>query len=272
MATVRSPAIRVYRRVSTRFEPLRESLRRADFHAVVPPDAPSEWECTDDRGTRVRYEGGLVVVEAADDAAAEPFDLTHRVSMPSDHEVPDGGAPPERIMVIAGSDESGKGERARRLVVAAVAVPLTSEEEMLGRGVRDSKLCAEGEIASLAHWIGREYATVVRVVEAEDRGAELCAHGENETRLLASMHAECLRGLHGTCAFGLARVDRFAPGRPVARALGGTAGFGAGAFIVDECVRGERHVACAAASIVARALVLGAPVIGARHVPCTTRH
>jgi ribonuclease HIII len=28
-------------------------------------------------------------------------------------------------------------------------------------------------------------------------------------------------------------------------------------LIVDECSRGERHVACAAASIVARATVLG---------------
>jgi ribonuclease HIII len=90
-------------------------------------------------------------------------------------------------------------------------------------------------------------------VAREGREAALKAHGGNETRLLAAMHARALASLHGTRAFGVARVDRFAPNRPVATVL---AGSHAG-VIVDECSRGERHVACAAASIVARAVTLG---------------
>jgi ribonuclease HIII len=66
------------------------------------------------------------------------------------------------------------------------------------------------------------------------------------------MHVRVLAALHATRAFSLVRVDRFAPNRPVAAALAASQP----ALIVDECARGERHVACAAASIVARAAVL----------------
>ena len=66
MATEPSPAILVYRRASGRFDALRESLARADFHPVAPPDAAAEWEVVDDAGTRVRGCGTTVVVEARD--------------------------------------------------------------------------------------------------------------------------------------------------------------------------------------------------------------
>ena len=57
----------VYRRVSTRMEPLRELLERHDFHAVSPPDALGEWEYHHDDGVRVRGAAGLVLVEADDE-------------------------------------------------------------------------------------------------------------------------------------------------------------------------------------------------------------
>lgn len=243
----------VYRRVSTRMEPLRELLERHDFHAVSPPDALGEWEYRHDDGVRVRGGGGLVLVEAAYERLADDFDARHRHALPSDREIPDGGDAPERVAVIAGSDESGKGERDRALAVVAVAVPLADEHELLARGVRDSKMCTQAEIGALSRWITAHCAHAVEVVAREGREAALKAHGGNETRLLAAMHARALASLHGTRAFGVARVDRFAPNRPVATVL---AGSHAG-VIVDECARGERHVACAAASIVARAVTLG---------------
>ena len=240
-------------------------LERADFHQVAPPDAMAEWEYRDDRGTRVLYFAGTLLVEAADgDAAADAFDARYRCALPSDREIPDGGASPERVALIAGSDESGKGERDRAIVVAAVAVPVEAEAEAIARGVRDSKLCSAAEVAELARWIARSFACESRVVAACDRVAVLASHGGNETRLLASMHAECLRALHGRVGFGLARVDRFAPNRPVAAACRGLDG-----LIIDECVRGERHVACAAASILARSAT---SPIGAWHVPRSARH
>jgi ribonuclease HIII len=244
VGTERSPAIRLYRRESPRFDALREMLMRHDFHAVVPPDAIAEWEVVDDRGTRVRAWMGAVLVEAREEAEANEFDARFRAALPSDREIPDGGAPPERVAVIAGSDEAGKGERDRALAVAAVVVPVEAEAEAIARGVRDSKLCAAGEVADLARWLARHFRNEVRVVAAAERELALREAGGNETRLLTRLHADCLRDLHVGSPFALARVDRFAPRRPVAAAFPEA--------IVDECVRGERHVACAAASILAR--------------------
>lgn len=249
MATARSPVVRIYRRSGARFEALRETLVRHDFHAVVPPDALAEWEFLDDRSVRVLVWQGVVVVEAGDDGLADDFDRTHRLAFPSDSAIPDGGGPPERVAVIAGSDESGKGERRQSLAVAAVAMPIEAEGEALARGVRDSKLCTAAEAVELSRWIGRSFSHAVRVLDADARADALRNAGGNETRLLAGLHSDCLRELQGRAPFALARVDRFAPGRPVAALIRGA--------VVDECVRGERHVACAAASIVARAAALG---------------
>lgn len=249
MATARSPAVRIYRRSGSRFEALREALVRHDFHAAVPPDALAEWEYADDRSVRVRVWQGVVLVEAPDAALAADFDRLHRIAFPSGGVIPDGGEPPDRVAVIAGSDESGKGERERVLAVAAVAMPVEAEGEALARGVRDSKLCTASEVAELARWIARSFIYAMRELDADGRADALRHAGGNETRLLARLHSDCLRELHAQSPFALARVDRFAPSRPVA-ALFREA-------IVDECIRGERHVACAAASILARAAALG---------------
>lgn len=261
MPTSRSPAILVYRRASRRFDPLRELLERNDFHPVVPPDAIAEWEYGDDRGTRVRYWDGTLLVECDGPGRADEFDRVHRCALPSDRDLPDGGREPERVDALAGSDESGKGERDRAIAVASVLVPRDREEEAIARGVRDSKSCSSAEVAELARWIAREFEHRVEVIGARARAESLRAHGGNETRLLASMHVACLRDLHARRPFALARVDRFAPDRPVAAAFREA--------IVDECVRGERHVACAAASILARVGVL---TDGAWHVPGSARH
>ncbi len=255
MATERSPVALIYRRASTRLAPLRELLERHDFHAVSPPDALGEWEYRHDDGVRVRGgggDGGIVLVEAEDARLADDFDARHRVALPSDRDIPDGGDAPERVAVIAGSDESGKGEREGPLAVAAVAVPVSGEHELLARGVRDSKMCAQTEIAALARWLAAHCAHAVEVMAAEERASALRTSGGNETRLLAAMHARALARVHGAAAFPLARVDRFAPNRPVAAAMAASHP----GVVVDECSRGERHVACAAASIVARAAVL----------------
>jgi len=255
--TACSPAIRVYRRrASARFDALRESLALGDFRPVVPPDAIAEWECADDRGTRVRAWTGTVLVEASDEARADGFDARHRAAFPSDGEIPDGGAPPERVRSIAGSDESGKGELERTLAVAAIVIPVEREAEALARGVRDSKCCSDAEIVDLSRWLTANFVHELQMCAATERDAALRAAGGNETRLLAGMHAACLRALFVRSPFALARVDRFAPRRPVAAAFP--------LAIIDECVRGERHVACAAASILA--------TFGARHVPCTAWH
>jgi ribonuclease HII len=261
MATVPSPAIRIYRRASARFEALREALARDDFHAVIPPDAIAEWECVDDAGTRVRCAEGFVVVEAPSVAAATEFDARYRLAFPSERAIPDGGDPPQSVEVVVGSDESGKGDASQAFAVAAVAVPCEREYEALARGVRDSKTCDTREIFELSHWIKQEFSCAVRVIAPEARDAALRAHGGNETRLLTALHVECLRecvsDLARTSARSQAslfvRVDRFASGRLVAAALAKEWP----EVIVDECVRGERHVAVAAASIVARRLTRG---------------
>ncbi|MFM1822570.1 MAG: Ribonuclease [Planctomycetota bacterium] len=263
MASVPSPAIRLYRRASGRFAALREALARAGFRGVSPPDPLGAWECVDEAGVRVRGADGLVLVEAPDARAADGFDGRFRLAFPSDGEIPDGGAPPEVVALVAGSDESGKGDRSQALVVAAVLVPCAAEGEALARGVRDSKSCSRDEVDELAGWVRAAFPHEVRVIAAADREAALRAHGGNETRLLAAMHAECLSALRGREPFALARVDRFAEGRPVAGALAGRWAD----VVVDECVRGERHVAVAAASLVARSLARPAPHPRTRQTP-----
>jgi ribonuclease HIII len=247
-----SARVLVYRRASGRFASLRAALASAGFRAVSPPDALAEWESLDDAGTRVRGLAQLVLVEARDAAQAAAFDARFREAFPSEREIPDGGAAPERVTVEAGSDESGKGDPSQSIAVAAVAVPVAREDEARARGVRDSKSCAPAEIAALSEWICRSFAHEIRVVAPHARAEALRAHAGNESRLLAAMHAECLRGLRARVGFTLARVDRFAPDRPVARGLAAEWPDG----IVDESPRGERHVSCAAASIVARAHAL----------------
>ncbi|MEI7878624.1 MAG: hypothetical protein WCI96_11970, partial [Planctomycetota bacterium] len=142
--------------------------------------------------------------------------------------------------------------RDRALCVAAVALPISAEAEAITRGVRDSKLCDAKEIVELAQWIAAHFTHTVRAIASLARAEALRAHGANESRLLAAMHADCLSAVHDHAPFLLARVDRFAPNRPVAAKLVGKHAL----CIVDECIRGERHVACAAASILARAATL----------------
>lgn len=248
MGTERSPVRLLYRRAEGGFASLREALARGDFHVDAPPDPLAEWECHDDAGTRVLGGRAFVLVECATQGEAERFDREFRRAFPSEGPIPDGGAAPERIEVVAASDESGKGDRSLALAVAAVAVPVADEPAALEQGVRDSKDCASSEIPSLARWIAGRFVHEVRAIAPAERDAALRAHGGNESRLLAAMHADCLVALHARSSFTLAVVDRFAPGRPVAAALARSL---PGA-LVDECVRGERHVACAAASILAR--------------------
>ncbi len=232
-----------------RFEPLRDSLIAADFHQMIPPDAFAEWEYLNDRNTRVRYAEGVLLVEAVDAAHADEFDRVHRTALPSDRALPDGGEPPLHLSASAGSDEAGKSERDRFLAVAAVVVPVAREGEALARGVRDSKSCSAGEVRELARWIAGAFEHATHAIHPSLRGDALRAHGGNESRLLTSMHAQCLRQLHARSAFSLARVDRFAPNRQVASALAVTHP----TTIIDECVRGERFIAVAAASLLASA-------------------
>ncbi len=253
MSTIASPAVRIYRRVSARFDPLREALVAANFHPIVPPDALAEWEYIDDFGTRVRYFNRVLLVEAMNDAMADAFDQAHRIAIPSDSNLLDGGEAPHVVTHIAGSDESGKGEPSNALAVVAVVISVHAESACVARGIRDSKACTAAGIAEHAPWIAANLLHEISVIAPRDRANALRAHGGNESRLLASMHSECLRRLHERAAFSLARVDRFAPNRPVADALASSLPL----TIIDECVRGERHVAVAAASILARAYARG---------------
>jgi len=254
VATERSPVRMLYRRESPSFAALRESLAAARYAAVSPPDALAEWEVRDGAGTRVRAWRGAVLVEATDRAHAEEFDRVFRRSLPSDGPIPDGGAAPAWIERVAASDESGKGERTGALAVAAVVVPMADEDAALEQGIRDSKECTRAEVVKLAEWTCARFPHEIRVIAASDREAALHACGGNESRLLADLHAECLAALCAREPFAFAVVDRFAPARPVAAQLARTHG----AVVVDECVRGERHIACAAASILARNAVAGA--------------
>jgi ribonuclease HIII len=153
-----------------------------------------------------------------------------------------------------GSDESGKGDYFGPVAVAAVLVLDPREAELLATlGVRDSKLLTGTRSA-------REIATQVRAVSAgrfaeivilpetyNRRVAELKDRKKTSNALLAWAHVEAYGPLLGQGAV-LAVTDKFGGDHYIVNELGQR---GRGIEIRQE-TKGERYVAVAAASILAR--------------------
>ena len=152
-----------------------------------------------------------------------------------------------------GCDESGKGDVFGPLVTAAVRVDQDTARQLTQMGIKDSKLLSDSKIGVLADSI-RElcpYRYVEKALLPADynvRYKEFRARGLNLNHLLAVAHAENLEGMLAAepCRFAL--IDQFAAENVVSaclQPLGRT-------ITVRQIVRGERNVAVAAASILAR--------------------
>ncbi len=157
---------------------------------------------------------------------------------------------PERWPAL-GSDEAGKGDTFGPLVVAAVVVDTDAARTLTEMRVADSKTLRDERVRILAprirELLGKE-GVAGRILQPATYNRLHREAGSNANRLLAGLHATLLARLQRRSGADLAIVDRFAGSRPVRRLLGETCP----GLEVHEVPRAERHLAVAAASILAR--------------------
>ena len=146
-----------------------------------------------------------------------------------------------------GVDESGKGDYFGPLVVAAVFVEQSVVRRLLDIGVSDSKTLTDGRVRDISDNLKGFIKSSVVVIGPEKYN-ELYAKIGNLNRMLAWGHARAIENILSEVDCSLAVLDKFADEGVVRNAL-----MRKGRKInVEQRVRGERDIAVAAASIVAR--------------------
>jgi len=147
-----------------------------------------------------------------------------------------------------GIDESGKGDYFGPLVIAAVFVDATTQNELTLMQVRDSKKISDGRILDMTHDI-RTICPHSIIVIGPQRYNELYAKIRNLNRLLAWGHAKALETLLDRVSCERAIADQFGDERLILNALqekGRT-------IVLEQRHKAESDLAVAAASILARA-------------------
>ena len=172
-----------------------------------------------------------------------------------------------------GTDEAGKGDYFGPLVVAGVYVDAECRETFSDLGITDGKKLSNRRIQNLAESMHCDYAKHIVVVErmpAEYNTlyAAFRRRGQNLNHLLASLHAEAIQRLANSVGAKHALVDKFAKDELITGQLAqranntphlqrNTAG-GVRAtpttlgMEIRQVTKGERDIAVAAASIIAR--------------------
>jgi len=147
-----------------------------------------------------------------------------------------------------GIDESGKGDYFGPLVIAAVFVDATTQDELTLMQVRDSKKISDGRILDMAPDI-RMICPHTIITIGPQRYNELYAKIHNLNRLLAWGHAKALETLLDRVSCERAIADQFGDERLILNALqekGRT-------IALEQRHKAESDLAVAAASILARA-------------------
>jgi len=147
-----------------------------------------------------------------------------------------------------GIDESGKGDYFGPLVIAALFVDATTQNELALMNVRDSKKISDGRIIEMAPDI-KIICPHSIIAIGPQRYNELYAKIRNLNRLLAWGHAKALETLLDRVSCGRAIADQFGDERLILNALqekGRT-------IELEQRHKAESDLAVAAASILARA-------------------
>jgi len=152
-----------------------------------------------------------------------------------------------------GADEAGKGDYFGPLVCAAVHVDQKSASGLILAGVRDSKKISDRSLLVLADRIaeicrGRYHVVALGPAEYNSSYRQFRESGGNLNALLARTHARAVREVCGRVKCRRIIVDRFARPELLEQILAG--------FDLLQVPRAERHIAVAAASILARARFL----------------
>lgn len=160
---------------------------------------------------------------------------------------------PEEIAGIPriGTDEAGKGDYFGDLVVAGVYLDALGELAASRMGVKDSKKLSDKRVREIAHDIKRTFpCEVVRIAPAKYN--ELYEKMGNLNKLLAWAHARVIENLQPRTGAELVVSDQFGQVSVLENALMRS---GRSVRLV-QITQGERDLAVAAASILARATFL----------------
>ncbi len=152
-----------------------------------------------------------------------------------------------------GTDESGKGDYFGPLVVGGVLVETGSREKLATLGIRDSKKLSDAKCRELAAGIRRicvgKYREVIIPPERYNTlYEEFRREGRNLNHLLAWAHVRAIESLLECSACRLAVADKFGNEHYIRSRLMNK---GRDIELIQEH-RGERYLAVAAASILAR--------------------
>jgi ribonuclease HIII len=150
-----------------------------------------------------------------------------------------------------GTDEAGKGDYFGDLVVAGVYLDAAAEPLAQELGVRDSKKLSDGRVAAVAREVRAAFPfEIVRISPAKYN--DLYDKMQNLNRLLAWAHARVIENLLPRTGAGMVVSDQFGNAAVLEGAL-----MRAGRQVrLVQITQGERDLAVAAASILARAAFL----------------
>jgi ribonuclease HIII len=230
------------------FPDFREYLRRVGFKFEKRPH-----QCFLARSGKLvvsLYESGKVVIAGSDPQLEKEVRWYLSKLGAAGEVLPDGLAGVSGKMRI-GTDEAGKGDYFGPLVVAGALVDERAEKALLALGTRDSKKLSEKRVMSLEEDIKRALGDGKWEVLLLDPEKYNTLYGEmgNLNRMLAWAHARVIENLlkfNPDCV--LAVVDEFS-----ARSLSDALMEKGRSIRVWQSVRGERDMAVAAASVLARA-------------------
>jgi len=155
---------------------------------------------------------------------------------------------PPRTIERIGIDESGKGDYFGPLVIAAVFVDATTQDELALMQVRDSKKISDGRILEMASDI-KSICPHSVIAIGPQKYNELYAKIRNLNRLLAWGHAKALETLLEQVSCERAISDQFGDERLILNALQEKGR----KIILEQRTKAESDLAVAAASILARA-------------------
>lgn len=196
-----------------------------------------------DRGAALSfYKSGRIVIQGKEQGVSLLSSLVVEIA-PAGDATGTGAEQKNRV----GSDESGKGDYFGPLVTAAVFADKKAEKRLRELGARDSKRISDNEIERIAPEI-KKICDMAVVVLNPGKYNNLYSKVGNLNKLLAWSHARVIEDLCSRNRCDLIVVDRFARGDVLKKALMEKSR----EVKLLEITRGERDIAVAAASILAR--------------------
>jgi ribonuclease HIII len=152
-----------------------------------------------------------------------------------------------------GTDESGKGDYFGPLVIAGVFLNPSISGKLINLGVRDSKTISDWQIKSIA----RDIKEIVNagfdtVIISPEKYNDLHKKMGNVNRILGWAHARVLENILNTCESNEAISDKFGNEKLILDALQEKGK----SLNLYQTSKAERYTAVAAASIIARDVVI----------------